>query len=514
MLIGWIDILVLSVYFLLILFLGFWLGRKKKDAEDYFLAGRKAPSWAVGLSILGTCISSVTYVAYPGKAFISDWQYLTQGFALVFLVAVGFLAVVPFYRRWVRMSVTEYMEARFSLGIRIYALASLIIFELTRLATIMYLVSLVVSTISGLDIVLVILLVGVITVVYTTAGGMEGVIWTDVIQTLVLFAGGIISVIYIAGHIDGGFFKLIEDAYKMGKLKTFDFTPSLSYPTFWVLFLSGLVNFFYFLCVNQNQVQRYQCVGTDREAKRATLLGSLASVPIWALFMLVGTCLYVYFYHHPDPKVAEFIAQNKPDKVFPYFIASVLPAGISGILLAGLFSAAMSTLDSSMTTLSTLVITDLYFRRKQEMNGKKNLFISRLLMLFWGLFGIIIALAMVRVGTFLEFYFRIFSILGGSIVGLFALGLFFKTANSRGVWLGVIVGLIITFWGSLSYLGINSEKLNKLKFPWEPMMIGVIATVSVVISGWCFSFIFPAEQENISKKTLRDFWREGFRLKA
>jgi len=509
------DLVILAIYFSLMLFLGFWLGRRKKTAEDYFLAGRKAPGWAVGLSILGTCISSVTYVAYPGMAFARDWQYLTQGFALVFLVAVGFLAVVPFYRRYVRMSVTEYMEARFSLGLRIYSLLALLIFELTRLATIMYLVSLVISTITGMEIALVILLVGVVTIIYTVAGGMEGVIWSDVIQTLVLFAGGILAVIYASLEIPEGFFGIIKTASAQGKFHLFDFSWDFTRAGFWVLFLSGLVNFFYFLCANQNQVQRYQCAVSDQQAKKATLIGSLGSVPVWALFMLVGTSLFVYFHYHPDPQVQEFINQGKPDKVFPYFIARVIPTGLSGLLLAGLFSAAMSTLDSSMTTLSTLAITDLYFRFFPAKDEKKNLLLSRALMLFWGIFGMGIALAMIKVGTFLEFYFRLFSILGGSIVGLFALGLFSKTAHSRGAWLGVAVGLVITFWGSLSYPGINSEKLAGLKFPWEPMMIGVIATGGVIILGWLFSVILPRRKgEFPPEKILQDFWKQGFKLRG
>jgi SSS family solute:Na+ symporter len=493
---------VLVLYSVAMLFIGFWVSRGKRNAEDYFLAGRKLPGWAIGLSILGTCISSVTYVAYPGMAFARDWQYLVQGLTLPLLVAAGLLAVVPFYRRHVRMSVTEYVEQRLGTGVRIYTLVVIMIFELTRLATVMYLVSLVVNTITGYNIAYIILATGIITVAYTVAGGMEGVIWTDVIQTIFFFVGGLVAVLIVSLHVDRGFIGIVESAYPQGKFRLFDFTPSLSGATFYVLFLSGLVNFFYFLAGNQNQVQRYICAPSEKEAKKAALIGSLGSVPVWALFMLVGTCLFIYFQEQPDAKVAGFLAENKPDKIFPYFIATRLPAGVAGLLLAGLFAAAMSTLDSSMTTLSTLAVTDLY-QRFAKVDDRRSLLVSRLLMLLWGLLGITLALFMIKVGTFLEFYFRIFSILGGSIAGLFILALFFRRANAKGTIIGIIAGIAVTVWGSLSYMGVNLGA-KWLAFPWDPMMAGVVATAAVVVVGYLASRFFPAKMTGPEPPLLTD----------
>jgi len=458
------DILVLLLYSVAVLLLGFMVSRGKKNAEDYFLAGKKLPAWAIGLSILGTCISSVTYVAYPGMAFAKDWQYLVQGLALPVLLALGMIAVVPFYRHRIRMSVTEYMEARFGLGVRGYTLVVILIFELTRLATVMYLVSLVMNTITGFPIAWITLATGLITVAYTVAGGMEGIIWNDVIQTILFFLGGLLAVGIAAWGVPGGFSGLLASAYDQGKFKLLDFTPSLSQAGFYVLFLSGLVNYFYFLAGNQNQVQRYICAPNDRAARNAALFGSLSSVLVWALFLLVGTCLFVYFQQNPDPAVAGFIAENKTDKVFPYFIATRLPAGVAGLVLAGLFAAAMSTLDASMATLSTLAVTDI-FQKFFKPNDRRSLLVSRGLTLVWGMVGIALALLMIRVGTFLEFYFRLFSILGGSITGLFGLALLVRRANTRGAVLGIIAGLVITVWGSLSFMDINVSGFPQLKFP-------------------------------------------------
>ena len=496
------DIFVLALYSLFVLLVGFLVSRGKKDAEDYFLAGRKLPAWAIGLSILGTCISSVTYIAYPGMAFARDWQYLVQGLTLPLLIAAGLLAVVPFYRNHIRMSVTEYVQKRFGPGVRAYTLVVIMIFELTRLATVMYLVSLVMNTVTGYPIAYVILVTGIVTVVYTVAGGMEGIIWNDVIQTILFFFGGLLAVLIVSLDVDRGFAGIVQTAYAQGKFKLFDFTPELSRATFYVLFLSGLVNFFYFLAGNQNQVQRYLCAPSEKAARNAALFGSLSSVVVWSLFMLVGTCLFIYFQQHPDTTVAGYIAENKPDKVFPYFIATRLPAGVAGLVLAGLFAAAMSTLDASMATLSTLALTDI-FQKYFKPSDRQGLLISQSLTLFWGVIGIVLALLMIKVGTFLEFYFRLFSILGGSITGLFFLALLVRKANKTGALAGIIAGIILTVWGSLSYMGV-SLGAKWLAFPWDPMMVGVIATAAVVVFGYGASRVFPSQADETKTPVLWD----------
>jgi len=486
---GGIDLAILVLYFLLLIAIGVTIGRRQKDQKDYLLAGNRIPGWALGLSILGTCISSVTYVAYPGKSFASDWQYLVQGLTLPLLVAAGMLAVIPYYRKYIRLSVTEFMEVRFGKAVRFYTMICLVIFEITRLATVMYLTALVIHTITGMSIASMILVTGIVTAIYTVAGGIEGEIWNDVIQTIVLFAGGIGALIIIGVKFPSGFSGVFELAAAHHKFKLLDFTPTLSQPTFYVLFLSGLVNFFYFLVGNQNQVQRYQCASSEKEARKATLIGTLGSVPVWALFMLVGTFLWAFYQQFPDAKVISFLAETKPDKVFPHFIGTQLPAGMAGLVLAGLFAAATSTLDSSMVTISTLVVTDVYVKFfKPSGDAKRELLIARLLMLFWGIFGILIALLMIKVQTFLEFYFRIFSILGGSITGVFLLALFTRRANRIGIWAGIIAGLLVTVWGSLSYLRFE---ILDLRFPFDPMMVGVIATATVAIIGYLASLIVP-----------------------
>jgi len=504
-----LDLLILAVYFAAMVWMGVRLAPRETSTEDYFVGGRAVPGWALGLSILGACISSVTYVAYPGKSFVADWQYLCQGLMLPLLILAGGLVVVPFYRRAVKTSINEYVESRFGPGVRLFSLAVIATAELARLAMVMYLVSLVVATITGANIVLVIAVTGVATVIYTVLGGIEGVIWTDVVQSIALIAGGLIVLVVVGVKVPGGPGAVIAEAAAADKFKLFDFSATLARPTFWVLALSGVINYFYFLAGNQNQVQRYQCAGSDAEAKKAALIGSLSSVFVWCLFLAVGTCLWVYYQHFPDPEAASFAAAGKGDKVFPLFIAKELPPGVAGLLLAGLFAAAMSTLSSSMNVLSTLMVVDLYRRfLRPDVPDARALQVAKGLTLFWGLFGIGLALLMTQVKTFLDFYFAIVAIIGGGITGVFVLALFSRRASGRGVMAGIVAGVLVTAWGSSNYGGWIKGLWPALVFPWDPIMVGVAASATVIVVGWAASLLLGGRRA-APEKLLHELWLEG-----
>jgi SSS family solute:Na+ symporter len=215
--------------------------------------------------------------------------------------------------------------------------------------------------------------------------------------------------------------------------------------------------------------------------------------------------LFVFYQHHPDPQVIGFLANGKGDKVFPHFIATQLPSGLSGLLLAGLFAAAMSTLDSSMNALSTLIVTDLYRRfLRPSAPESRALSLARWLTFAWGALGIVLALAMIRVQTFLNFYFEVVAIIGGGIAGVFALALFSHRAHARGVLAGIAAGLLVTLWGSEQYAGVITNAYPWLKFPWDPIMVGVLTSVVVIGVGWAASrIILPA---SLSEKAPPVIW--------
>jgi SSS family solute:Na+ symporter len=492
---GGLDLAILVGYFGLIVWLGLWTGRRNRDTEDYFVGGRNMPGWLVGVSIMGTCISSVTYVAYPGKSFSKDWQYLVQGLTLPLVLVCGGFLVVGFYRKHVKVTVNELLEKRFGPGVRVFSVIFLLSSEIARIASVLYLFGLVVKTISGLPIEYVILAIGIVTIAYAVVGGIQGVIWTDLIQSGVLVLGGLITVVAVSLSVDGGFSAVVSEAWSQDKMKLLDFSGGLSQDTFWVLVVSGVVNFFYFLAGNQNQVQRYQCVSTDREALKATIIGSVGSVPVWILFMLVGTCLFVY-YQHADPGVSGAVADLKSDEVFPHFIVTGLPAGLSGLLLAGLFGAAMSSLDSSMNASSTLFVTDIWRRFfRPGIDDRAALKTARLLTLIWGVIGVSLALAMIRTQVFLNFYFKIVSLVIGGITGIVFLALVSKRAHGRGVMAGIISGLGVMAWGIADMSGWLNGGLSALRFPWHGIMVGVVTTLVVIVVGYLASMVMAPGNE-------------------
>lgn len=486
--IGALDIAVLVAYLAAVGGIGAYAGRRNKSTDDYFVGGRSMPGWVVGISILGTCISSVTYVAYPGKALVSDWQYLVQGLMLPAVFVCGGFLAAGFYRRRTRVSVNELLEARFGAGARLFSLFFLIMSEVARVASVLYLFSLVVHAITGAGKVETIIVVGLATTAYAVVGGIKGVIWTDVIQTVALIAGGVLTVAVVSAGLPGGFGELVSTALDHDKLRVFDFTPDLARDAFFVLALSGLVNFFYFLAGNQNQVQRYQCASSDREALKATAIGALGSVPVWALFMLVGTALFAHYNARPDPEVAALLAGGRGDEVFPRFIAEGLPAGLSGLLVAGLFGAAMSSLDSSMNAASTLAVTDLYRRHiNPGASDGRALGVARTLTLFWGALGIFLALAMIRIEVFLNFYFKIVSLAIGAITGLFFLALVSRRAHRRGVLAGLASSAPLMVWGFLDIVGLFKDGRAAYAFPLHDIMVGVLSAFWVAIAGYLAS---------------------------
>ncbi|MFO8056043.1 MAG: sodium/solute symporter [bacterium] len=493
------DIVVLCCYFILIIFVGVWTGRRNRGTEDYFVGGRAMPGWVVGVSILGTCISSVTYVAYPGKAFAGDWQYLVQGLMLpVVLLGGGFL-LVRFYRKRVKITVNEFLEQRFGPGVRVFSVVFLVISEIARVGMVMYLFSLVVHTITGFDLFRVIIFIGCVTIIYAVIGGIQGVIWTDLIQAVVLVAGGLITISVISSRLPGGFEGIMSEAWGSGKFELFDFSGGLVRDTFFVLALSGLANYFYFLGGNQNQIQRYHCTSTDTDALKATFLGSLASVPVWALFLLVGTAVFVYYQHFPDPDVAVYVLKGKADKAFPHFIATALPAGVSGLLLAGLFGAAMSSLDSSMNAASTMAVTDVYRRFiNPDVPDRKAFNVARVLTFFWGCIGVALAISMIAVKVFLDFYFIIVSLVIGVITGVFFLAVVSKRANGRGLITGILAGMVVSEWGIIKILGGFEKPFDKYDFPFHDIMVGVVATAVVVVVGYLQSILIARHE---SKKS-------------
>ncbi len=453
-----IDIIVLVLYLALVVGLGIWLARRSKTTEGFMAAGGALPGWAVGLSIFGTFVSSISFLANPGKAFDANWNPFVFGLSLPIAAWVATRYFVPFFRNAGEVSAYTHLEKRFGPWARVYAVACYLLTQMGRVGTILYLVALALAPLTGWSVVTIIIVTGVLVTIYTLIGGIEAVIWTDVIQSIVLTLGIFLCLGTIFSGMPEGPGQVFEIAAGADKFSLGSFGASLSEPTFWVILVFGLFINLQNFGIDQSYVQRYATAKSESAAKKSVWLGALLYVPISALLFLVGTGLFAYYQAQPD-LLPEGI--GKGDKVFPHFIATELPVGITGILIAAVLAAAMSSVDSSLNGSATLTWCDLVkrFSKKtpDEKTGMKVLHGSTIL---FGIIGTAAALAMIRVESALDAWWKISSIFSGGILGLFLLGLIVRHARNAAAVTGVVIGVLVIFWLSAADQGWLPESLR------------------------------------------------------
>lgn len=486
------DVITIILYFVGLILLGVWTTKKIKQTEDYFVGGRSMPGWAVGLSMLGTAISSVTFLAYPGSAYEGNWSRLVQGLMLPVAAFIGITFFVVYYRRSLFVSAYQYFEKRFGNWGRSYASSIYLMGQIFRMGTVLFLLSIAIEVMTKWNIVTIMIIVGVLVTIYTVLGGIEAVIWTDVLQTIVLVLGGIFTIIIVFLKLKGGMFEVLQIASEGGK---FDLSTSwdfdLTRDTFWIFALSGIVGNIQEFSTDQIKIQRYAAPSTDGGAKRAAWTVGLGCIPVWSLFMFVGTCLWVFYQAFP-----ELLAQGlHPDQVFPHFILTQLPVGIGGLVIAAVVAAAMSTIDSSLNASATVISVDWYKRFfVKDKTDEHYLKFARLITLLLGILMIFAAylLTKLEMKTFLDIGFFLGAVFAGGIGGLFLLGFFFKRANSQGAMVGVGTGVLVIVWLTLSHLELLPESISSSI---HPFIINVIGNLTVFIVGFLASYFWPAPTE-------------------
>ena len=398
-------------------YMGMYFAHKQKDTSQYFAGGGKIPAWAVGISIFATLISSVTFLAYPGAAYADNWILLVQGLMvpIVLLALVGI--IVPLFRKVIRLSTYEYFERRFGLFARLYSSFAFTLGHFSKAGTVFFLVSMALATFLDINIYSIVLVLGVTIIVLTLFGGMEAIVWMDVAQGFLLIGGGIICIGILMFGIEGGPAETFRIASEYNKISFGPYDWDLTQLTFIVMVL--LNGIFYALQkygTDQTIVQRYLAAKNDHEAKKAAYIGVLMSVPIWALFMFIGTALFAYYHAEGAPLLPEGI---KADEVFPYFIAHELPVGIRGLIIAALAAAAISSLDSDLNCLSAIAVQDYYKRFRKEATDQQQLRFGRWMVVAAGLGAIGVACLYITWGGegVLGALFSLYAIFSAGIVG-------------------------------------------------------------------------------------------------
>nr|HMQ43430.1 hypothetical protein [Mariniflexile sp.] len=293
--IHWIDVAIVIISVVFTLGAGFYFARRQKSSDQYFSGSKTIPAWAIGISIFATLISSVTFLAYPAAAYKSNWILLVQGL-MVPVVLVGLIwVIVPLFRKVIRLSTYEYFERRFGVFARMYSSVAFILTHFSKMGTVLYLVSLALATLTGLDVTSYILMLSVVIILLTLLGGIEAVIWMDVIQGFLLIGGGLLCAGILLFNYEGGAGEMLREAVTMKKIDFGPYNFSFTELTFWVLVVNGIFYALQKYGTDQTIVQRYLAAKNDKDAKKAAYIGVLASVPVWALFMLIGSLLFVFY---------------------------------------------------------------------------------------------------------------------------------------------------------------------------------------------------------------------------
>lgn len=483
----WIDLAIVVLYLVSLVWMGKWFGRRQTSTESYFVARRSVPAWAMGMSVMASLVSSVTFIAYPGSAYGGNWSLLVPGFMLLLVLLLVGSVIIPFYREAVGMSAYEYFGRRFGTPTRMYSSIAFVLGHFGKMGFVYYLVALTASTMTGWNIDVIIIVVGIVTVYYTFIGGIEAIIWTDVIQGFITWVGVVICLGYLLFVPPGGPSAVLGLAADNGKFSLGSMDWDFSKGTIPVLLLYG---FFWYLqkyTADQTIVQRYLVAKSDKSALKGVAYGALQTVPVWAVFMLIGTCTWSFFQLTGQTLPPHI---TKPDQMFPYFLSSQIPVGLAGLFMASLMAAA-TTLSSDLNSIAVVGVEDVYRYVRPAATDAQRLRMGKLLVSIFGLGGVVMAEIIIHSsGGALQTWFTVSAVLSGGLAGLFLLAFLSRRANRWGVYAGIVASLLVTAWATITSGPDKMVELGSANFPWDPLMIGVVGHVVLIAVGYPASLLF------------------------
>ncbi|MEX2309090.1 MAG: sodium:solute symporter [Pirellulales bacterium] len=434
-----LDWFVLLGYLLATVSVGFYFHRSG-SIEGFTAGNRSLPGWAIGLSMFGSYISSISFLANPGTAYASNWNAFVFSLATPIAAAIAVRWFVPFYRRIGAISAYEHLEQRFGAWARTYAVVCFLLVQMARMGTVVYLLALAMAPITGWKVQTTILLTGAVMTLYTVLGGIKAVVWTGVLQSAVLVAGTLICLVAIVQNTTGGLSEIIGAGIAEHKFSPGSFSLSLAEPTFWVVFVYGLTINLSNFAVDQSYVQRYITARSDTDAKKSVWLTAVLYVPVAAIFFFIGTGLYVFYGQRPDL----LGSITKADEVFPSFISTQLSTGMAGVVVAAIFAASM---DSNLNSMATLTYWDLYKRYiRPNASEYESLVVLRIATLAWGAICTGVGLAMIQAESALDAWWQLAGIFSGGVLGLFLLGNLCRSATSAAGLAGVVTGVLVIAW--------------------------------------------------------------------
>ncbi|MDQ3624734.1 MAG: sodium/solute symporter, partial [Verrucomicrobiota bacterium] len=433
---GWFDYLIFAVYLLATLAIGAVFIKDQRNLDDYFLAGRSMGSVVVAMTILAALFSGITFLAAPSEGYQNGPIFYLVNLAFFIATPITTLIILPFYYSSHFFTAYQYLEERFSVGVRTLASASFIVRVLMWLGLATYAPALALEQVTGMPLWFTILCTGLVTTFYTTVGGMKAVIWTDVMQLVVLFGGQLAITLLALSRVPGGLARVVELGQQSGRLELSLSPDPTVRITLWSLLIGAVFMHLVQMATDQVSVQRYLTAKNLKVAQRGLWLKLALVLPVTSVFYGSGLVLYAFYQVHGDPLAAGKI--TKADQILPYFVVTELPRGFPGLFIAAIYAASMSTISAGINSLTSASLIDFYQRlwRKPDLSEHNQLNIARWLTLGYGALVIVLAFLVHRLGTLLEASNKIIGLVGGPLLGLFFLGILVRRATARGALIG------------------------------------------------------------------------------
>ena len=516
---GPINMSVVVLYLLAMVGVGVWFARRNQSTDEYFRGGKNLPWWAAGCSIFATMLSSITYMAVPAKSFAQDWVYWVGNFMILGIAPIAVYFALPFFRRIDATSAYQYLELRFNRAARLIGSGSFSLFHVFRMGVVLALAALALASVTPMSASQCVIVMGLLSIVYCTIGGVEAVVWTDTLQTVILLGGALICLLIAWFGSETGSFDRAVAAGKF-QLVTIDFSgSSFSQMALWVVILGGFGQNLASYTADQAVVQRYMTTPSQKLAARSIWLNGFMSIPASAIFFAMGTAFWMFYRSHPeklDPSMAS-------DRILPWFISHELPAGLAGLVVAGIFAAAQSTVSTSMNSGASTLVTDFFRPLRICRTERGYLWSARFVTLAMGTLGMITGLTFVdpNIKSLFDQFIGILGIFLGVLAGMFALGVTTRRASGVGSLIGAATAIILMITIVLAardqvWLGIDFRSYYDaagariyLVNGYLYAMIGI--TVCYVV-GYLASLIWPDLDRRPDLNGLTLWEPEGWRI--
>jgi SSS family solute:Na+ symporter len=505
------DIAIILCYLLIMVLIGIYFSRRNKNAEQFTVASGKIPGWAIGLSIYATFLSSNTFLGVPGKSFGTNWNAFVFSLSMPFAALIAAKYFVPFYRRTGEVSAYTHLEKRFGPWARTYAVICFLLTQFARMGSIFFGMALSLQALTGFSMASIMIVMGICIIIYTVLGGIEAVIWTEVVQGVIKTLGAVLILYLVIKEIPGGMKQMVQiaradDKFSLGSA-SFNFTES----TFWMVLCYGFFINLNNFGMDQNYIQRYHTARSEKQAAKSVWMCVAIYVPASLLFFIIGTALFAYYQVHPQmiepvklkaaaeslgsaashPQLLANAAQLKPadygDKVLPYFMVTKVPTGLLGLIISAILSAAMSTISSGMNASATVFTADIikkYF--SPSLAGRPYLRTLVICTIAFGMAGLFSGLAMIGSKSILDIWWELSGIFAGGMLGLFLLGLISRRTRNQEALTAVLIGIVVILWMTVSpKLPAQYEWLRN---PLHSNMVIAGGTLAIFLAGLLLTY--------------------------